>query len=753
MALARGTHFGSYEILGPIGSGGMGEVYRARDLTLGREVALKVQRPAFAADVERRWRFENEARAASALNHPNIVTVHDIGEHEGARYIAMEYVDGRTLRELVAGGPLAPGTLLDVAKQIAEGVAKAHAAGIVHRDLKPENIMLSRDGYVKILDFGLAKPRLESPPADSERETLERFVTAEGVVAGTAAYMSPEQAKGRAVDFRSDQFSLGAILYELATGQRPFARPSWAETLAAILEQQPEPVVQRNPAVPPHLGRIIERCLSKDPQDRYDSTRDLARDIREAATVVSPAATVDRRQRPSIAVLPLKNLSRSPDQEYFVDGMTEALIADLAKIRALKVISRTSAMRYSGSDKALPEIARELGVSAVVEGSALQVGSRIRITAQLIDALTDTHLWAESYERELTDVLSLQGEVAHAIARQVKVTLTHQERARLIERRPVDPAAHDAYLRGRYQLNRPSPAELAQAIHCFETAIARDARHALAHAGLATAYNYIGWLGGIAAEVFPKAKQSARKALEIDETLAEAHAALGYTATFYDWDWRTAEQALEHAIGLSPNYAEGYLYYSWYLHSQGRAEEALAAIMRAGELDPLSLLVHANLSSYYQLKRDYDGALAQTRRTLELAPDLPLGLLFSGWALWGKGQYDDAVRQFEKLVGLAGSGFKGYLAYSFAKAGQEHAALGILDELTALSRTQHVPAWQLAIVFLGLERFEEALTQLEKAFEERSGPMFPYLRQESYFDAVREQPRFQALVRRLGFPR
>lgn len=455
----------------------------------------------------------------------------------------------------------------------------------------------------------------------------------------------------------------------------------------------------------------------------------------------------------SIAVLPLANLSGDPKQEYFSDGMTEALIADLAKIGALKVISRTSVMSYKGSSKPLPQIARELGVSVIVQGSVLRGGNRVRITAQLIDATSDTHLWAESYERRLINVLSLQGELAQAIVQQVKIKLTPQERARLADKTTVDPAAHDAYLRGRYHLNRPTPSEITQAIERFEEATRRYPAYALAHAGLANAYNYIGWLGGAPArEVFPKAKQAAIRALEIDEVLAEAHAELGYTATFYDWDWPTAQRELERAIELNPNYADGYLRLSWYLGSQGRLEEARAAIMRASELDPLSLVMHANMANYYQWKRDFDGALAQTRRTLELAPDLPLALLFSGMAHWGKGQYEDAATRFARLVELAGPGFKGYLGYSLAKAGRKDGALAVLDELTVLSRSDRVPSFQLGLVLLGLERFDEALSWFEKAFEEREGSWFPYVRQEVVFDPLRGHQRFQDLVRRLNFP-
>ena len=453
----------------------------------------------------------------------------------------------------------------------------------------------------------------------------------------------------------------------------------------------------------------------------------------------------------SLAVLPLANLSGDPDQEYFSDGMTEALIADLAKVGALKVISRTSVMRYKGTRKPLREIAHELGVDAIVEGSVLRAGDEVRITAELVDASSDTHLWAESYNRKLTNILSLQGEVAHAITQHVKVKLTPQEDARLSEKRIVHPAAHEAYLRGRYHLNKATPAEVSKAITYFEDATQKDSSHALAYAGLATAYNYLGWLGGVAADVFPQAKRAALRALAIDEALAEAHAVLGYTATFFDWDWAIAEQELKRSIDLNPNYAEGYLNYSWLLHSQGRFEEARAAITRAGELDPLSLVIHANMANYFQFTRDYDGMLAQTKTTLELAPDLTLGLLFSGMAYWGKARFEDAVATFQKLVDLSGPGFKGYLGYSYARAGHENKALTILEELNQLAKREHVPSFQIALVWIGLERLHEAMNWLEKAFDERAGPWFPYIRQEALFDPLRNHPRFQVLVRRFNF--
>ncbi len=454
----------------------------------------------------------------------------------------------------------------------------------------------------------------------------------------------------------------------------------------------------------------------------------------------------------SIAVLPFENMSNDPDQEYFSDGLTEEIIADLCKLSSLHVISRTSAMVFKGSKKDVKTISQELNVRYLLEGSVRKSGNKLRITAQLIDASSDAHLWAEKFSGVIDDVFDIQEKVSRAIVNSLRLKLTPQERDRLVVKSPVNPEAHEQYLVGRYHLNKTTPAEVTKAIGYFEAAISKDPVYALAYAGLANSYNYLGWFGaGIAREVFPKAKHAAARAIEIDETLAEPHAVLGYAATFYDWDWKTAEWELERAISLNPNYAEGYLHYSWYLGSQNRFEEGRAAIMRASELDPLSLIIHANMTNYYQWKRDYDKALAQTRRALELFPNAPLVLLFSGMAHWGKGQYDDAATGYETLVNFTGSGFKGYLGYSYGKAGRKESALAILNELTILSKTETVPSFQFALVQLGLGQFEEAFTWLEKAFEE-SGSWFPYIRQECMFDPLRGHPRFEDLVRRMNFP-
>ena len=518
MSLPPGRRLGPYEIISPIGAGGMGEVLKAKDTRLQRTVAVKVLPTQLSSDAERRGRFEREARAASALNHPNITTVFDIGEDEGTHYIVMELVEGKTFRELMDDAPLSTEKMLPLATQIAEGLSKAHAAGIVHRDLKPENLMVTEDGLVKILDFGLAKLMPESSDVDSETATVTR-ATQQGVVLGTVQYMSPEQAANRPLDFRSDQFSFGSILYEMATGNLAFKKDTIPQTLAAIIEDDPEPIRKLNQEVPVELSAIVERCLSKDPDERYESTGDLAKDLktvpetpsawRARRKVLWAAAgllvaflaialgpnlirlwdQISSRAGPapieSIAVLPLQNLSGDPEQEYFADGMTEALITDLAKIGALKVISRSSAMRYKGTDKPLAEIADELNVDAVVEGSALRVGESVRIMAQLIDPETEQALWAESYERDLENVLLLWSEVAQAIAGEVQVALTPEETKRLASARPVNPEAHDAYLKGSYHWKKLTPEDLDTAERYFELALEKDPSYAPAYAGLA----------------------------------------------------------------------------------------------------------------------------------------------------------------------------------------------------------------------------------------------------------------------------
>jgi len=793
MSLNPGTRLGSYEIVSLLGAGGMGEVYKAKDLKLGRDVAIKVLREDLAAAPERLRRFEQEARAASSLNHPNIVTIHDIDEHEGIRYIAMEYVEGKTLREILGGEPLPTKKLLKLSTQIADGLAKAHSAGIVHRDLKPENLMVTDDGLVKILDFGLAKLMPRSTDMGSDVATVTK-ATREGAILGTTAYMSPEQAAGRPVDYHSDQFSFGSILYEMATGRTAFSRETVTETLAAVMRDEPEPASVHNPQVPAQLTHVIGRCLEKEPKQRYDSTRDLARELEgvEGVSTGSHAALPTSSRLPvggivgvglvailaaiiaalftgdvqewiagdssspnieSIAVLPLENLSGDPEQEYFADGMTEALITDLSKIGALKVISRTSAMRYKGSDKPLPDIARELGVDAVVEGSVLRVEDRVRITAQLIEAATDQHLWAESYERDLRDVLALQSEVARTIAKEIQITLTPQEEARLASARPVDPEAYETYLLGRSYWNKHGEEDQKKAVEYFERAIDQDPDYATAYSGLADAYTMLGFWGIIPpAEAIPKARAAVQRALELDDTLAEAHTPLGLIKFHFDWEWSAAEAEFRRALELNPSYALAHDWYAVYLAAVGRLDEALAEMERAKELDPLSVRINSALAFQFRLSRQYDRSIEQAQKTLEMDPGHWLAQEALATAYRAKGLDEQVVHEaYRKQYVLAGDSERvEAMDRGYAESGPQGAVCEAAEMLVARSKLRYVSSRDIALSYVFCGKKDEAFYWLERAYGERD-PSLPLLGDPAW-DPIRSDPRFQDLLRRMNFP-
>jgi serine/threonine protein kinase/tetratricopeptide (TPR) repeat protein len=783
-----GTTLSHYEIRETLGEGGMGVVYRARDTDLGRDVAVKLLRSDVAPDSERRRRFEQEARAASALNHPNIVTIYEIGEHAGARYLAMEFVEGRTLRSLLEDGPMPASQILELARQIAEGLAKAHAAGIVHRDLKPENIMVSTDGYVKILDFGLAKlwPEPERATVDPEMPTLQRFETGKGILLGTPAYMSPEQARGLPVDSRSDLFSFGAILYEMATGENPFARPSAAETLAAVLEAKPSFAPLERASVPLRLKGVVQRCLSKSPDERHDTTRELAEALRAESAPMEPSPS--RRQRRlglgalvgigalvllvaillwwrgqesrtheirSIAVLPLENLSGDPEQEYFADGMTEALITELSRIGALRVISRTSAMRYRDTDKSLPEIASELHVDAVVEGSVMRVGDRVRVATQLIDAATDRNLWAESYDRELKDVLALHSDVARAVAREIEVALTPGESSRMSENKTVRPEAYQAYLRGRYHLNKFAPDEVEEAISHFESALAMEPRYAAAYAGLADCYNWLGtaFLGEPPASSRLKAVEAANHALEIDPNLAEAYGALGW-AEFTGGDARGAKRAFERALVLNPSSSEAHRLYAYLFASQEKFDEAIGQARMATDLDPVSVFTQTALGHVLLVAGRYDEGLRELDKALELGPRFIFAHVLRGVAYLHKAMFAEAVSAFQSIPTAPGESTAPAIAglgCAYVGTGRTSEARELLHTLLARSAERYVPQAPIAWLYSCLGEDDEAVARLERAAEEGSGSLNVVLRTwwpESH--PLRHDPRVRDLLRRIG---
>jgi serine/threonine protein kinase/tetratricopeptide (TPR) repeat protein len=795
VTLLVGSKLGPYEIVAPLGAGGMGEVYRARDSRLGREVAIKVLPASFSNDPDRLRRFEQEARAAGILNHPNITAVYDVGTVGDAPYVVSELLEGETLRSRLAGGPLAPRRAIDFALQIAHGLAAAHEKGIVHRDLKPENLFVTKDGRVKILDFGLAKLTKPDEAGPQTNLPTETAGTEPGVLMGTLGYMSPEQVRGKPSDARSDIFSFGSILYEMLSGGRAFHGDSAADTMSAILREDPPELSSTNQQVSPALDRVVRHCLEKSPEQRFHSARDIAYALEETlagttATGIVPPKPRGRRLRrwallttgvaallavlvvadvggvrrrlfgskshaiQSLAVLPLENLSRDSAQEYLADGMTEALITDLAQIGSLRVISRTSVMRYKGTKKGLPEIARELDVDGVVEGSVLRAGSKIRITAQLIHASTDRHLWARSYERDFKDVLALQDEVAQAIASQIQARLTSDEQARLSRARAVNPEAHEAYLKGRYEWYRWTPENFQKALEYFQQAIAIDPSYAPAYAGLSLAYARLGDGGAWRpVDAYPQAKSAALRAVELDPDLAEAHVALGMSILWNDWNWMEAEREVRRGIDLNPGSATAHLACSAVLTNVGRNEEALVEINHAQELDPLSVTLRGVKAFRLFTARRYDEAVEVAKSALALDPASLQARETLGRAYLQKGMVGPAITELERAVDLSrrDPGTVRLLGFAYGVAGQKEKAQILLRELEQRFDRSYVAPAFIALVFLGLGDRDHAFEWLEKGYELRDSGIVRLVAARE-FDPLRSDPRFADLMRRVGLP-
>jgi serine/threonine protein kinase/TolB-like protein/Tfp pilus assembly protein PilF len=802
--LLIGASLNHYQLLSLLGRGGMGEVYLATDTKLRRKVAIKLLSLESTHDAGRLRRFEWEARAASALNHPNILTIHEIGEVKttvGApHYIVSEFVEGETLRAMIERGGLDIGQAIAIADQVASALGAAHKAGIIHRDIKPENVMLRPDGLVKVLDFGLAK--LTERQRDGETERRRDGETEPGVVMGTVSYMSPEQARGSKVDHRTDIFSLGVMLYEMLAGRKPFEGATTSDVLAGILTKEPEPLEKHRSDAGPEFSQAVMRCLAKEREERYQTASELGAAMKAAkerdeqpplgaappidgdgaggdgrsallksrsvwfATAIAllmiiivaywKLASKGATDAPirSLAVLPLENQSGDPAQEYLADGMTDALIGDLAKIGSLRVISRTSAMRYKGAKKPLPEIARELNVDAVVEGAIQRSGDRVSVRARLIRAGAERQLWAESYERDFRDALGMQSEIARAIAREVQVKITRAEQAGLTNYVAVNRKALDDYLQGRYLLGKGG--QLPNAAEHFQSAIREDPTYAPAYAGLASCYNA---LGSVVAGALPplearrQAEEAALKALQIDDTLAEAHVARG-SAYLFNWNWTAAEQALKRAIELNPNSAEAHNLYSGYLSAMGRAEEAIAEANRAQELDPHSLFMSTQRGYILTNARRYDEAIEQLRRVTALDPSNYLAHWFLGIAYADNKRFDDAIATSEKAVVLSSRapGALGALGMCYGLAGRKVEANKALHELLELNRRRYVTPVALVKVYIGLGDKDRAFAWLEKAFQERSNFM-AYLRVIPEADPLRSDPRFDDLLRRMGLPR
>jgi serine/threonine protein kinase/Flp pilus assembly protein TadD len=762
MPLPSGFRLGPYEVGPPLGAGGMGEVYRARDTRLDRDVAVKVLPESIQADREALARFEREAKLVAALSHPNILAIHDVGREGDISFSVTELLEGETLRERMATGGVSLRKGLDFGRQIARGLAAAHARGIVHRDLKPENVFVTADGHVKILDFGLARREPKSgAPGASEAATIAK--TQPGTVLGTVGYRSPEQVRGESADYRTDVFSFGCVLYELVFGEPPFRAETDVETMTAILREDP-PALHRKGAVPAELVSVVSRCLEKKPEERFQSASDLAFVLRmlalEPGSEVPRGSSSESRARPSsvtartvsdssrasIAVLPFRNLSPDPENEYFTDGITEEIINALTKVESLRVASRTSAFAFKGRDEDIRKIGEQLGVRTVLEGSVRRAGTRLRVAAELVNVADGYHLWSDRYDREMADIFAIQDEIALAIANTLKVRLLAADEGALVSRATDDVEAYNHYLKGKYFFNRRVPRE---AISEFEQAIARDPDYAPAYTGLADSYCIFAFYGGIPTlEAFAKARAAASRAHELEPDSADTHVALGLVEHYFGWDFEREDRAFLRAIELSPRSAAAH---SWlalkrtYLDSP---EAARPLALKARDLEPLSPNVQVNVAWTYFAERRFDEAEHEVRRALELDPDALYALWAMGVILQRIGKPEEAATQFERAVALTDRSQSWYLAHlgsAYASGGRREEALAILSELRDRSSREYVAPFHFSFVHLGLGDHAEAIASLEAAAEQRNALAW-WPRSSPIFDALRGNPGFEAVL-------
>ncbi|HSE21804.1 MAG TPA: protein kinase [Pyrinomonadaceae bacterium] len=812
-----------------LGQGGMGEVYLAYDSRLRRQVAIKLLPLEFTENRVRLSRFEREAFAASSLNHPNILTIHEIGQQNDHHFIATEYVEGESLRQRLRRKPFELRESLAIVIQVAEALAAAHEAGIVHRDIKPENVMLRRDGYVKVLDFGLAKLAVESSPSEvtPEAPTVPHVLkTDPGVVMGTASYMSPEQARGLEVDGRTDIWSLGTVLYELVAGRLPFEGPTSTDVIATILHQEPPSLLLYRSDVPAELERIVEKALTKEREERFQLARDLSVDLKRLKQRLELDAELERSVTPdaeskrsgpatesdtvapstteahvahtvssaeyvageikrhklaalllaalivvgaaaaagyykffgsrsqaitSIAVLPFKNESGDANADYLSDGISESLIDKLSQLPELKVIARSSAFKYKGKDFDAQEVAKTLGVGAILSGRVIERGDQLQVRAELINTSDKTQLWGEQYTRKLTDVQAVQEEIAGAISERLRVRLTGADLQQLSKRSTTNPEAYQLYLNGVYY-RRKSNESLPSALNYFNQAVALDPKFALAWVGISDAYRTLGGMGTMEPKVaMPKARAAINKAVELDEQLADAHRAQADLMMF-EWDWSGAEREFKRAFELNPNLAEAHSSYAGLLWRLGRPEESLPEVRRAEELDPLDLRHRIREGAAFYVARRYDEAIQTFESVLKLAPDNPTALVYRAYAYDGKGMYKEAITEYQKLISTqieARASHQCFLGYALAQAGKRNEALAVLEKLKTTK--EYVSPTELAVLYAGLGDKEAAFTLLEKAYAVHDLEL-QYLKCEPHFDSLQTDPRYIELIKKVGLP-
>jgi serine/threonine-protein kinase len=727
---------GRYRVARELGRGGMARVYLAEEEHPQRHVAIKVLDPDISSIVGPE-RFLREVNVAAKLRHPHILTIHSAGEAGDLLYYVMPYVEGGSLRDrLNAEKQLPLDDVLRIAGEVADALSYAHSCDVVHRDIKPENILLDA-GHAIVADFGIARA-ITASGGEKLTET--------GLAVGTPAYASPEQGSGSLdLDGRSDLYSLGCVLYEMLAGHPPFTGTTVREVLARHSIDAVPPLRPARPSIPEWLNAIVVRVLAKVPADRFATAEQFAETL-------SAAGRGDAISLPkSVAVLPFVNMSAEAENEYFSDGVTEDIIAQLAKIGGLKVISRTSAMRYKGTEKGMSEIARELGVSTILEGSVRRAGERVRIVAQLIDTETDEHLWADTYDREFTDIFAIQSDVALQIAEALKTTLSPGEKARIVAKPTDSVLAYNAYLLGRFYWNKRTEPGMQRALEHFRDAIDADSEYALAYVGVADCYNLLPFYGDrFPGETYPKAQAAALRALELNSSLAEAHASLAGVKQWFEWDWPGARREFERAIELSPGYALAYLWYAWFWIAQGNPERALAEGRRVEELDPLSLIASTDLGELLYYARQYEDAIAQHRKTLEMDPRFWVSHLNLARAYVQVSAFDEALKELQEAATLSEDypSCEAFRGYTYAMMGKRDDALGALERLLKMSRERNVPSYLIALVHAGLGDLDEAFSWLDRALARRdSAWLLYYVSADPWADALRPDSRFAGILR------
>jgi serine/threonine protein kinase/Flp pilus assembly protein TadD len=787
-----GEKIGHYKVQSAIGAGGMGEIYRASDTRLRRDVAIKILPESFTKDASAIERFMREAYAASALNHPNILTIFDIGEHEKTHFIATEFVEGETLRQKMQNARLRLTEILEIAIQTADALVAAHEAGIIHRDIKPENVMIRRDGYVKVLDFGIAKLSEKEPSeVDANAETLVQSITGKGTILGTAFYMSPEQARGLKVDARSDVFSLGAVLYEMTARKLPFAGETIADVIASVLTKEPPPLSEIVGGAPPEFERIVTKALGKKRAARYQSMKDFAEDLKQLRqrlafetelqrihvsndmlsasaeiyplekatqilpkTIAAPRKGRTRRAIDSLAVLPLVNSRGDAETEYLADGITEGIINSLSKLPKLRVVPRSTVFRYKNQPTDLQQIGSELGVRAVFAGRILRIGDSLIVNAELVDIANEAQIWGENYRREMTDIFTLLDEIAENISEKLKLKLSGEDKKQLAKRYTENSEAYQFYLKGRYFVTSKRTEDwIKKGIEYFQKAIDLDPNYALAYAGIAEAYGFLasstgGWRPH---DAYPKAEAAAVKALELDDSLGEAHCSLGFSRLLYDWNFAEAEREFRRAIELSPHYPNSHDGLGFYLKAVGRHAEAIEKCKQAQKLDPLSPFAHVSLGYAYYFARDYDRAIEECRKALEMDKNSTFAHRNLGLAYLQQGKLEKAIEALDNAVKFSQGGlaFESYLGFAYAVAGKKREALEVLASLEDLDKERYVPAYNFAIIHAGLGDFDKSFEWFDKARRERSG-FLPFLKVEPVVDGLRADPRFAVLLENIG---